>query len=312
MVRYQRSWLGAEAQTKLKLNLEMEAYSDTELEWLAPGEPLILGLRHSISHGPTPATPALAEVVTTPIVPEEHREAFAHYFGDKAPMTLELRIGLTGGQHLTLSSPPFHGPSLENPEAQIRWQGLKGTADIARGGDSATFHLEAPGLDVTGEKANFTLNRVSIDSDLHRQAGDLWLGETELVAEGAQIDERTAEDGDPDHAVLRGLRIRQHISRENDAELLRLQGSWELDQATIDEQALRDATLALELRHLDAEVSQEFKRRFEDLQRQALPQEEMANRTLVLVQELLPRFLERSPEMAITDLSFDAPQGEFQ
>ena len=298
LVRYERSWLGAEARSELSL--------------VTPDETIRLGLHHRIHHGPTPVTLALAEVVTTPEIPAEHREAFAHYFGDKAPLTVNLRIGLSGAQHVTFASPPYAGPSLNSPETRIDWQGLTGEAEITRAGDRATFHLEAPGLDLTGKEANLTLNHLAIDSAFRKDSEDLWLGKTEVAVEEARLEAPALEAGDGERLTIEGLRARQRIEREEAGDLLRVKGGWELDRATYGERSLRSAVLALELRHLDAGAYRKLNRRLRDLHRQGLSPEEIRSRTAALLEELLPRFLEHSPELAVTDLAFQAPQGDFQ
>ncbi|SCY53420.1 YdgA family protein [Thiohalorhabdus denitrificans] len=296
VVRYERGWFGAEAESRLTLG--------------APGEALEVDLEHAVSHGPTPATPALARVVTTPAPRGEAREHVRHYFGDRAPLTADLTIGLTGKQHLVLSSPSFEGSAKGAPETQIQWSGLDGTGEFA--GDSGTLDLEIPKVRIADEKGRFLLEGTELQSEFRRHAEGLWLGTSDFSSKRLAMEVPDPESGALQEFDLGGLSLRQVAKQADEEGYLDMASRLAADRAALGGEEVRDARLGMELRHLDEEAYRRTGERVRKIQTANLDEEEAAQRVLAILREELPGLLEGSPEAALTELAFEAANGDFR
>ncbi|MFP4560752.1 MAG: YdgA family protein [Thiohalorhabdus sp.] len=296
VVRYERGWLGAEAESRLTVG--------------APGEAVEVDLEHAVSHGPTPATPALARVVTTPVPRGEAREQARHFFGEQAPLTADLTIGLTGEQRLALSSPSFEGHPTDAPETRIRWEGLEGTGEFD--GDSGTLDLEMPGVRIADEVGHFQLKGSELRSEVTRGGEGLWLGTSDFATERLSMEVPDPESDALQELELGGLSLRQVVKQAEEEGFLDMASRLAADRAAFNGEAVRDARLALELRHLEEEAYRRTGERVREIQAEALDEEETAQRVQAILREELPRLLEGSPEAALTELAFEAPNGDFR
>ncbi|HKJ88300.1 MAG TPA: YdgA family protein, partial [Gammaproteobacteria bacterium] len=295
MVRYDRHWLGAEAESELTLR-------STE-------EPITIHLRHKITHGPTFGHLALARVVTTPVVPRQARPAVTRFFGDQPPLTAELTIGLTGAQEVTLSSPPCQGTPADHPETRVKWSGLTGRGTF--NGAAGTLHLEVPGIRVSNPEGHLSLQDVELRSRFRRSGEHLWLGHSDLSADAFDLKAPDPGTGTSQHFKVTGLSLTQRLQESGDGDFLALASKISADRAAAGDDSLRGARLALELRHLDADAYRELSHRFRDLKSRGLTEQEVARQGWGIFQRMLPRFLAGSPRFALTDLHFRTPRGEF-
>lgn len=284
----------------------------TELTFHAPEESVTFGLRHRIQHGPTFSMPALARITTTPLIPEERAETVAFYFGDRPPLKTELRIGLTGAQHLTLSSPAFHGPVHSKPGTSLDWQGLSGEADISAGHDRVSLQLKAPGLKVSGSDGSMTFKGLAARTRMHKAAEHLWLGDSHIELDQLDLDVPNREQGGRIRVQVRTIRGEQTLADGQAEDLLRVTGGWGFQSARVDGREFSDGALALELHNVDKGAYRDLQKRARALQADDLSQEELAQRNLALFQELLPRFLARSPQLKITRLSLETGDGRLE
>lgn len=295
---YSRHYLEAEAESRLTLK--------------APDDTLHIRLHHAIEHGPTFSLPALARITTTPAIAEDQAEVAAHYFGDKAPLKSQVRIGLTGTQHVTFSSPAYHGPLHNDRSVDVDWQGLSGEAEISAGQDRVTLSMAAPGLEVSGEEGSLALQGLSAQSRMRKQAEHLWLGESDLGLDRLAMDLPNNQDGGRIQAEVAGIRADSAITEGKAADLLRLGLGWGFEAATVDGRNFSDGALAMELRNIDRAAYRELQERATDLQGADLTQEQLAERNLALLQELLPRFLGRSPKLKVSRLQLETDDGRME
>lgn len=298
LLRYERRWFSAEARSRVVLT--------------PGGERLALRLDHDIRHGPRPGILGLARVTSTPIIPAEHQSAVAHYFGEADPLTADLAIGFTGAQDLTLSSPPFEGAPLGNPTATASWGGLTGHLHLTPGADAGTLELEMPGLELHDDQGDLVVGKLTTSSRFERQSEDLWLGKTDFRAARLELT-LPVQAGDRDrHFRFRGLEGNQEVTAGEQGRFLTLASDWHMADARLDGREVTDAALGLEARRIHAPTLQNLNHRLRSLQRRGLDPETLTRRTTALFRELLPRFLEQSPELALTKLAFRTDHGDFE
>ena len=295
---YSRHYLGAEAESRLTLK--------------APEDTLRIRLHHDIEHGPTFSLPALARITTTPAIAEDQAKVAAYYFGDQAPLKSQVRIGLTGAQHATFSSPAYHGALHNDRSVDVDWQGLSGEAEVSAGQDRVTLALTAPGLEVSGQEGSMAMQGLSARSRMRKQAEHLWLGESDLGLEQLTMDLPNRKDGGRIQAQVAGIKGDSAITEGKAADLLRVDLGWGFEKATVDSRHFKDGALAMELHNIDRAAYRELQERATNLQSADLTQEQLADQNLALLQELLPRFLGRSPTLKVTRLQLETDDGRMQ
>ena len=288
------------------------ATADSRLTVHTPEKDFTFRLHHEIEHGPSFSLPALARVTTTPTVAEDQAKTVSYYFGDRAPLKLEVRIGFSGAQHMTLSSPAYHGPLHSDESVRLDWQGLSGTAELSAGHDRVRLALQAPGLKVAGDKGKVALKGLSAHSRMHKEAEDLWLGESHMALERLSLDAPNPEEGGRIRTTVENISGDQTIAEGEAKDLLNLSGGWGFERATVDGRSFTDGALAMEFDRIDRGAYRELQSRARELQSRGLDPEALNQENLALFQDLAPRFLGRSPALKISRLSVETEDGRLQ
>jgi uncharacterized protein YdgA (DUF945 family) len=298
LIAYERGWTEARAASELTLD--------------TPEQSFTFRLDHAVEHGPTFSLPAIARIITRPQVPQDRAQIVAHYFGNRAPLKSEIRVGFTGTQHVTLSSPAFHGPLHTNEAIRVDWQGLSGEADVSADRDRVSLSLSAPGLDLSGEDATITLEALGMRSTMRKQAERLWFGDSHITLERLAMDVPDKAGDDRIRAEVRGLTGHQSVTPGDGEAVMRLSSDWGFEQAEVAGRSFSDGTLALSLSNIDRSAFRDLQERAADLQADDLAPEALNRENLALLQELAPRFLARSPKLAVSRLSLETQDGRLE
>ena len=297
-IAYERGWLRSRARSRLTLS--------------TPEQEVTFRLRHRIAHGPTFSLLALARITTTPVIPPERTQVAAHYFGDQAPFKSQLRIAFTGSQHLNVSSPAFHGPLHNDTATKVDWQGLSGHGTVSRDHDRFQFEFSAPGLAVNGSDGEIDLSGLSGRTTMRKRAEHLWLGDSRLGVDSLRTNLPAEAGGGRLRARLQGLTLDTSVAEGQAEDLLRLTADWDAQSAQWEGRSFNNIALGLELRRIDRAAYRELQARARELQNRALSRDEFTGTQLDLVRDLLPRFLARSPELAVTRLALETEDGALE
>lgn len=179
LLRYQRGWFGAEAETRQLLDLGPDAdaitFDDEGQPVLPPNRSVPLTVLHRISHGPRLDGLRLARIVNT-LKPEgDWLGDLRSLFGAAEPLTLTVDVGLAGGLSGTLVSPPFDQrlPGADGADATtLTWAGLDARFDLD--GRQVQGRLDAPGLSRDGD--GFALGPTTMTLDATVVADGVWTG----------------------------------------------------------------------------------------------------------------------------------------
>ncbi len=292
VIEYRRGWLDSDAVTEWTIRQDAETVT--------------FRLAHRLRHGPT-LSGALAEIESTPVLPDDVRQQIKAYLGEQPPVTVATRIGFDGAQRHQLSVPAYQG-KVEG--AQLNWEGARGLITVDAGVTRVDGSFNAPRLlveeaatkqkiQVTGTQLSFRYHRASPDAS--------WLGDFEY-----STDEISGTDaGDPSATVV-VARPQMKASVVDDAGMLAASVEMGASRLDIAGETVDNPTLALAIRRIDAGIYRRIEKQLAEAAEKGYAQEAAEAAMAQLMAEVLPALLARSPEIELTQLGARTNDGAFE
>ncbi|MCW5620359.1 MAG: DUF945 family protein [Burkholderiales bacterium] len=281
LVSYQRGWLSSTAVHRL----ESPGTAHETLE-----------IHHRIEHFPFSGA-GLARISSAPQWPYATQTTIAYYFGASPPVSAQTLVGMDGSLAMTLHSPAFGKPLLQDPAIKLTWGGARGSLRYAPSG-ATRVELQVPGLAMQGQGvvATFADLRLEGDSGAVSDAG--WTGQALLKVSAIGLS--SPQGG----ARLRHLET--VLQRHDQGDMVRLGYRLNIGEGTAlgadgeRDDSFRDGVLEVELDRIDRQALQRY------LQRVAHgPPEARAQLALAFLGELL----QGAPELRIERVGLHTSQG---
>jgi uncharacterized protein YdgA (DUF945 family) len=287
VLEYERSWFTASAATKLELDPETT-----------------VTLVHDISHGPTPLNPRGATVVTTIDFPESARKTLDYYFPDAEALQVVSRVGLTGSQSHEAVIPAFSGEVKDRPGVSMEWEQAFVAVEMNAGQDRMRLQGEAPLFRVHGEDTpEVVLSGYDFTTEVSKSKTGLWPGKGGFSLNRFAL----VHPGDEARLEVRGVKTDVVSSEEQG--LFSANLGTRLDLLEVGGRTYTDGLLEARMSRLDAEAVAELDERVSKRMKQDPSPEEINTAVAAILGELLPRFLDDNPEMAVETLEVETPDG---
>lgn len=286
---YQRGWLAAEATTTITFAPE------------AGGEPLILEVHHHISHLPSLTDAAIASVTSELVLPAKWRADADRVLNGQAPLTVVSRIGLTGTESATISSPAFK-TTLEGGAVTLEWKGLQGSGSENRDNSHMTANLTMPGLYVSGAQGNFTLNEIRYDLDMERGSYDMWFGKSNASLKSLQFSSTDASDT---HQLAIN-NVRFNTEQKERGTVTDGNGVVQVGKSTFDDMTLDSAVYDFEFRNIDTKTMHDIQSAIQHSYAGGDPSQLGA-----VMLGAVPALLKAKPEINIRRLELTSSLGNF-
>ncbi len=288
------------------------ARASSALEWKNAKGAFLIPVDHEIQHGLTLMNPNLAKVVSTIRLPSEAPAELKALFKDQAPVTVTTLLGTDNGIRSELSSPPVTGRLAVDEAEEIQWQGIQGTVTLAPDWNRGILRFSAPSLAIQDGKGTQLLFEAGhLEGNLHRSGLEsLWLGSNQFTLKRFSLMDRdehgtSSESFRADQCVLSA-----EVAEKDRA--LEVVYAASIDRLKANGRDFQKAALEVKLSRIDLEGLQELRDRLRELNRRQLDETTRGQETVKLALDLLPRFLGRSPEIAVSRLTLGTPEGQVE
>lgn len=296
--QYQRGLLNAKATTPLELK--------------TAGSTFQIPVEHEIEHGLSLMNPNLAKVVTTVRLPAETPAEIKELFKDQAPLKISTLVGRDSSIRCDFSSPSVDGRLSGENQPEIHWKGINGTVSMSPDLNVGAMTLVAPALSVQSAKGvQFSFEQAGMDGDLKRNSPDgFWLGVSRANCRKISLVERNDQGVATDLAQADNFQLTINVSEKDGA--LEAVYTFLLEKLKTAGKAFDAGSLEIRFSSLDSQALMKLRDTLRDLNKQQIDDNTRNQETLKVLLELLPKFLARSPEVAIPRLAVGTSDGQIQ
>lgn len=274
----------------------------------APDLPLQMHVEHTIHHGPF----VLDRLLTDPGRLLQPLRAMVHSevtfsVTDAAnktqpvglpPLIADTTIGIKGDGATTLAMAPTKKTLADG--VTIDFKGLEGRVDFDMPSAALRSELALPGLVFKGPQKTVSLGRVTNNADLRAGTGGHLLGTIAFALEQAAAPELGVS--------LAGLRLAS-TTREA-GKLINTSAHYQLRELRLRDATYGPASLALELRKLDAATLMKMQKTLNAARKPGMPPQQAALMAMGNLLNLAGTLAKAAPELEITRASVRTPAGE--
>jgi len=290
IVRYQRGWLSASAETVLR----------------HPTLPLTLQARHDIHHGPLPLGEGPMGLQLTRVVSRlnlQTSDARLHEEVSRLPAIRAVTtVGLDGRGVMRLEQPAWTRPGAPT----LTWDGLSGEVHFDRDWKNLQSDVRMPGARLSVERVDvMRIDNIRLASNLRQGAAGIYLGDYTLTLERFTL--RPPSQRQP--VELHGL-LASSQTRASGPDTIDITVRYTLREARLEGGRHGPSELLFELRRLDAAALRQFEKQMQQTARQGAPLEQASLMMVGKSLELLGVLARRSPEFEIKRLSLHSDRGE--
>lgn len=281
----------------------------SSLELTAGKDTLVIPVEHAVRHGVCPMTLNLVKVVSTVRLPDTAPAEFKHFFKDQSPLTITSVVSTNKSMHSEFASPSFEGHLPGDDPLEIHWKGFSGTVTLSPDWNRAAVAFLAPSLAVHEEKARLTIETLRINADMHRGSAEgIWLGMSRAEMKRLSFEEKHEQGAADEAAHADDFSLSAEIHEKDGA----LAVTYNLGFAKLKagSQDFAKAALEIKLLNLDSQVFMTLRSRLRDLSQQEADESTRSRETLKTVLDLLPKFVARSPEVAVSRLEVASGEGQ--
>ncbi|MBI3546820.1 MAG: YdgA family protein [Gammaproteobacteria bacterium] len=290
---YTRGWLTSEAETSIRY----------------PGLALEIVARHHIIHGPIPIDRLLNEFRFTPVQARIVSQLSLNSPGaanafDFPPLTSELTFQLSGdgkgrAQIAPVKKTTTHGDVLD-------WRGIDADFSFDREFKKFRFDVRMPSLNWTmaADKGVLSLSQLSLRFNMHEGVAGYFFGD------GAFRIGQLGFDKEADRFSLQGMEISS--SAQPDGDNVNFTLRYKLEEARVAQERFGPAELSIEAHRLDAAALVKFKKEVDAIYRGNLPPAQANMMVTGKTLNLLATLAKKGPELEITRLSFNTPDGDIR
>lgn len=290
IVRYQRGWLSASAETLLR----------------HPTLPLALHARHDIHHGPLPLGKGSMGLQLTRVESrlslQTSEARLREEIDSLPPIQAITTVDLDGRGVMHLEQPAWTRPGAPT----LTWDGLRGEIRFDRDWKNLQSDVRMPGARLSVERVDvMRIDNIHLTSNLRQGAAGIYLGDNALTLERFTL--RPPSRAMP--VELHGLSASSQ-TRASGPDTIDITVRYTLREARLEGERHGPGELLFELRRLDAAALHKFEKQMQQTARQGVPLEQASLMMVGKSLELLGVLARRSPEFEIKRLSLHSERGE--
>ncbi len=292
-VVYERGWLASTASYTVALS----------------NLPLQTNVTHTIQHGPFVLDRLLADPTTLlqPVRAVVYSEMTFGVAGVAAkdnplaslpPLTADTVIDIRGDGVSTLAMAPMK--KAHPSGASVEFKGIEGRVEFDTQWAAVRSELTLPGLVFKDAQKTLTMGRMTVNTDLHAGASGYLFGTAAFAMEQAAAPELGV--------ALAGLRF-SSTTRET-GKLINTSAEYQLRELKLRDETYGPASVALELRKLDAATLMKLQKALNAAQKPGTPPQQAALMAMDNLLNLMGALAKTAPELEITKVSVLTPGGE--
>ena len=316
LVEYQSGW--RDAQGKIRVGFDWDLYanmsaSDPDIKQKMQEMPAGLLLDVRVKHGPV----LLQEGFGTGLAyielrPDVSSHAELQLFQQKAGIpelfSYQTTIGLLGHAPFVFSSPAFNWVD-ENGEGELRYGGAQFAGSYNARSRRLIMNGGLAPLSFAGKGGTIQLSAIELVSDLELVNEMVSLGEMSMTMSELAADGELAE-GPKGLGGIRDVLVRYHGERDGD-ETVSMQVQYGIGEITAGGEQVSNINLDMTFERLGIEPLMHYYEQLMALYENAAQAADFQQQQLANMAALGGEFLQYSPAMDISDVSFEWQGGRF-
>ncbi len=311
---YQRGFLTSKAEMLLEMKIPKTAIEEGEEPTV---ETVQLVFEHTLHHGPLPIvagqaslSPALALVDTRMVLfsPEDEAlEELLQNIPELKDSFVHIRFGFDGSANGKIEIPPFE---KHMEEGAFVWGGFTATTDYAPGAGTLVGTVDMPKLEIHLDDGSLSWSGVSGDFDLVEVLPMLFVGTSQMVSGGMEVD---FSDGEGEESTVVQVNEFKVVTESSfDGQLVQATQSMNFDGATFDGESYGPLIFDVELKNMDGQALSDYQVKVMAIYREAdtLEPDALVAELLPLYSDLSMKLMTGSPEFNIKRFYVNTPKGE--
>jgi uncharacterized protein YdgA (DUF945 family) len=288
------------------------ARASSHLEMKVGKDAVVIPVEHEVLHGICPMNLNLVKVVSTIRLPADTPAGVKEFFKDQSPLKITTVVGIDRGMRCEIASPSFDGRLSNDDPYEIHWKGISGTVTLSPDWNRGSMAFLAPSLSVQDQKGtHLNFDTCEMKADLHRGSTErIWLGLSQAGLKKFSLTEKNEQGTDNETARADNFLLSAEVSEKDGA--LAATYMFGVDKLKATGRDFDKAALEIKLMNLDNQALISLRDKLRDLNKQQADENTRNQETLKTALELLPKFLARSPELAISRLAVGTTDGQVQ
>jgi uncharacterized protein YdgA (DUF945 family) len=303
--KYARGWLSSTAMVTTTIDMSQLAPPSKSQPKPPPSpKPLVLNFENDIRHGPFVNGQWVMAMIESRLVPsDEMADVVKYYFQDQPPFSQTTLVQMDGHYKTEFQVPPFNGRDHLD-QADIRWQGLKGTGRGDMQSQQCRFEGSAPLFERVAGKQKVLLKLLVLKWQGNRSSAGLMLGDGSF-----SLGEMNVAGAKGENISIKGFKVL--ASSHEDQGLLAVQESFGFGRLAVENQfEMGPGKLEIVLRNIDQAVVSDMQRQVQQLQSTGVPPEQMGLKIAEMFKTSGATLLKSSPEFELSKLNLTTAQGD--
>jgi uncharacterized protein YdgA (DUF945 family) len=287
---YERGWFRSHAQTLVKSK-------SRETSNTAAIQESRFILVHEIDHG---FLPIQSPLIHTTLHPENRSDTEV---SDKEPLLeVHTTVQMNGDSVSRLKMP---AQQVKDEKAHLQWQNLEGIVESNRNFSAIQMEIHSPQIQLETDQGQIVIQQISLKADVQLGSANFMQGEGRLSI----ADIRMAGKQNPP-VTLKGLELVGNNKIVSDNLMIGVKTG--LQQIQVGADRYGPGSGHFELLRWHVPTLKSIKNTLTEIQNQGLPQKQQANMAMLRLMPYGVALLKNVPEIAITHLNFNMPEGEIR
>lgn len=223
-------------------------------------------------------------------------------FGDKAPITVSLKMGLDNSMQFQFSVPDYNGPLPKDSTASLQWGGSSFQVDLAQDGNSYSMTGEVPVIKIVDGNGEFLVTDLRLSGKARKASRYLWLGDSRFSV-----------------GSLRGEVAKQKFQFENIEYITKISEKdgnldyglkFGLQKGEGKDFSIQPSALEFKIKGINIAVIEDFVKTFQELNKTATDPSQFPMKMVMMLPQFGLKLLENPPQLELTELTVATNHGK--
>ncbi|RKZ42268.1 MAG: hypothetical protein DRQ49_02520 [Gammaproteobacteria bacterium] len=288
---YQRGWFHSVAQSRFETS-EQNQVADNKANFV---------FLHEIEHGFVPIQPTVVHsrlYLAQDFQASPSREMFDH----DVLLEVQTKVEMNGDNLSTLRTPAL---TIEDDGASLQWQGLQGSIEVKQNVATVQAEIYTPQIQLDTDQGQIVIQDITFNADMQSANNNVMQGEGHLNIANAQIISKQVPQ-----VKLEGIELVGSHNVVNEYLTFVLKTGLQQMQVGVDHYGPGYGDI--ELRHWHLPTLTHIKNTLAERRYQGMTLTQRINAAKFQLMPLGLKFLNKSPELALTRLNINTQEGELQ
>ncbi len=307
---YQRRWFDSTADFVWKITLPERVSKDSQGQpKVLPSRTYTLNMPLEIHHGPVIFAKdgvhfGFGYASSELTIPQELQQQIGEQFTQSSTLPqvdMSVLVNHMNRSRFSINLPEFELVSKDG-EGKFDWMGMKSHVTLTSKLDHINGDMKLAGVDVEKREMKASIRDVESEYDLYQSEGGLYLGQASLSLPSIMVQNK-------DKKIFELVKLYIHSKSEVDEGLFHSFLKASLDSIYSQGKTYGPGLFKISIKNLDAEVLAKINKLANQMQNSSEAEKQKA---MFAILPELPKLLSKGPEIEISQLSFNLPDGKIE